>query len=181
GEALTCSRVGRARTSSLNVVHGEGFAGAQAPGPSPLGQVLSTGLQVNRSCPLAATGGPDPPGPPAMALQVPPPHFPRSSQRGGRGGSHSGRWVVGRQSAGRLRRAWATAPSSGSRFGLHGHPHCCLQANSPRILLLAEQALPEGLEAALARNRCYLFFKLIKFILPPCCLRGLPAARPPAR
>lgn len=33
-----------------------------------------------------------------------------------------------------------------------GHPHCCLQADSRRILLLAEQALRAGLEAALARR-----------------------------
>ena len=32
------------------------------------------------------------------------------------------------------------------------HPHCCLQADSRRILLLAEQALRAGLEAALARR-----------------------------
>ena len=31
-------------------------------------------------------------------------------------------------------------------------PHCCLQADSRRILLLAEQALRAGLEAALARR-----------------------------
>lgn len=38
---------------------------------------------------------------------------------------------------------------------LHGHPHCCLQADSRRILLLAEQALREGLEAALARRSAF--------------------------
>lgn len=33
-----------------------------------------------------------------------------------------------------------------------GRAHCCLQVESLRILLLAEQALREGLEEALARR-----------------------------
>lgn len=36
-----------------------------------------------------------------------------------------------------------------------GDPHCCLQADSLRILLLAEQALRVGLEAALARRSTF--------------------------
>lgn len=34
-------------------------------------------------------------------------------------------------------------------------PHCCLQADNRRILLLAEQALRVGLEAALARRSTF--------------------------
>lgn len=62
--------------------------------------------------------------------------------------------LLGPLSAGRLRRPWAWTPSCGAwrRGSCRGHPHCCLQADSLRILLLAEQALRAGLEAPLARR-----------------------------
>lgn len=48
------------------------------------------------------------------------------------------------------------APGWGSmRQTVGGCPHCCLQADSRRILLLAEQALRVGLEAALARRSAF--------------------------
>lgn len=48
------------------------------------------------------------------------------------------------------------APGWGSmRRAVGDCPHCCLQADSRRILLLAEQALRVGLEAALARRSTF--------------------------
>lgn len=43
------------------------------------------------------------------------------------------------------KRLWCAPPWPTCR----GHPHCCLQADSLRILLLVEQALRAGLEAPL--------------------------------
>lgn len=59
-------------------------------------------------------------------------------------------------------------PPTGPRNGVPagGHPHCCLQADSRRILLLAEQALRVGLEAALARRSA--------FDLVPSCADSVP-------
>lgn len=49
-------------------------------------------------------------------------------------------------------RTWTVAPARGSwRWAVGGCPHCCLHADSLRILLLAEQALRVELEAILAR------------------------------
>lgn len=41
------------------------------------------------------------------------------------------------------------------RQAVGSRPHCCLQADSRRILLLAEQALRLGLEVALARRSTF--------------------------
>lgn len=50
-------------------------------------------------------------------------------------------------------RTWTVAPAGGSwRWAVGGCPHCCLHADSLRILLLVEQALRVGLEAVLARR-----------------------------
>lgn len=82
-----------------------------------------------------------------------PPGFLRGGQHEGFGSGLPGWWAVGQQSSGRLRRTRAMAPGQDSqRWATANRPHCCLQAESRRILPLAEQALRAGLETALARR-----------------------------
>lgn len=90
---------------------------------------------------------------PATALQNFPPSFLRGSQYEGCGGGLPVWSAVSQQSLGRLKRTWTMALGQGSpRWAMADRPHCCLQADSRRILPLAEQAFRAGLEAALARR-----------------------------